>query len=147
MASAARDAAAAGSSARAEAEAEAEAPYDDASGAGEADDSAWLEDAGATALGGEYDEEYEEEEEEEEEEDIRPRALPVDGEPDFESVRVRLRLCVRVRLRPVMHAQRRCCRCCAAANTCAVQPYAVRVCVRCAHSPFACVCVRVGHTR
>jgi hypothetical protein len=134
MASAVRDGAAAGS-AGAGADAQAGAPQD-ASGASStgADDSAWVEEPDAVALGDDaYDEEYDEEEEDDEE-DIRPRALPVDGEPDFDLVRSRTCACV--------------CACLALAQRCATAPYvraaaAHVVCLRAAliRRVRVCVCV------
>jgi hypothetical protein len=61
-----------------------------ASGADEAGSGGWETDdtVGAAGAAGPAAEQADEDEEDyEEDEDIRPRALPVDGEPDFESVR------------------------------------------------------------
>jgi hypothetical protein len=70
---------------------------DAASGADEAGSGGWETDetAGAAGAAGPAAEQADEDEEVyEEDEDIRPRALPVDGEPDFESVRRQHQRCV-----------------------------------------------------
>jgi hypothetical protein len=96
--------------------------------------SAEGEDAWACGAAGvdAYDEQEEEpvdEEEDEEDEDIRPRALPADGEPDFDSVR---RMPPRYRRASASHAQRWACTrattpaCALCALTCALPPCRAR---------------------